>query len=473
MSNKYSISDKKVTTRGGLIPILKHIKRCKIPQVIRSYVKKRPFWSTYTNEDIFISLAMNMFCGKTRLRQIEDMRSKISIIPRLKIASHDTLGRALKSLATKNIIIESIPHRTRQVNETLVNYNTPLNQTLIKSSKRLGLLKPGKSYTMDMDATFVSTRCRDAKRHKKYKKLGFSPMVCMLDNIPVHISLRQGNASAALNLKTDAEICLDLLKQNKIKVGRFRSDGAGYNRDLLTYIDEQNIKYNVRMPFNGNNKGLKNKIENCNNWRDITIETEDMIWECEVGSFPYTMHNTTMKSKVICLKAPDLNTIEKLESEGEKERRLFIEKKMEELNEKGLLDTEKKSHDDAWVNYEGYNYKLIFTNDFDTSEEDLVLEYNKRGGCERTFHYLKDCGWKYPPFSDIAENNVYLIVSALAYNIFLSALMNFNEYVDGLDAKSRLPKFIDLFVEIACEIIDENNFEFYINDRKIDFGKIK
>lgn len=472
MKEIINISDKKVTTRGGLIPILKHIRKCRVPQVIRSYVKKRPFWSTYTNEDIFIGLATNMFCGKSRLRQIEDIRCNIGVIPKLNLASHDTLGRGLKSLATKNIIAETIPHRNRQINETLINYNTPLNKTLIKSTKRLGLLKPGKSYTMDMDATFVSTRCRDAKKHKQYKKLGFSPMVCMLDNIPIHVSLRQGNAAAALNIKTDAEMCLDMLRQNKIKVGRFRSDAAGYNKDLLTYLDEENIKYNVRMPLNGNNKTLKKKIENCDNWKDITIETEDMFWDCEVGSFPYMMHGTKMKSKVICLRMSTPKTMAELESDEEKERRLKVDQIMQSLREKGLLNTEKRNYKEAWVKHKDYIYKLIITNDFETSNEGLVLEYNKRGGCERTFQYLKDCGWKYPPFSDIAENNVYLIAIALAYNIFLSALMNFNEHVDGLNANSRLPKFIDLVIEVACEIISDTEFEFSLNDKKIDIRKI-
>ncbi|NQX97350.1 MAG: hypothetical protein HRT73_05645 [Flavobacteriales bacterium] len=64
MSKGIQISGKKITTRGGLIPILKHIYKCKIPQVIRSCIKKRPFWSTYTNEDVIIGLAMNVFCGK-------------------------------------------------------------------------------------------------------------------------------------------------------------------------------------------------------------------------------------------------------------------------------------------------------------------------------------------------------------------------------------------------------------------------
>ena len=472
MKNIIHISDKKITTRGGLIPILKHIKACGIPQIIRSCVKRRPFWSTYTNEDIFIGLAMNVFCGKSRISQIENIRSKISIIPGLKIGSHDAIGRALKNLATKNTIVESFSHKTQLLIKAMVNYNEPLNRMLIKSTKRLGLLKSGKSYTLDMDATFVSTRCRDAKRHKKNKKLGFSPMVCLIENIPVHVSLRNGNSGAALNLKNDTEICLRLLEENNIKVGRYRSDAAGYKKELLTFLDEKNIKYVVRMPLNKYYKTLVNKIKECENWKRTIIETTDMIWDCEITSIPYIMHDTTMKGRVVCLKVPDLETIKKQNSKEEEQRRLSIDKKMTELNEKGLLNTEGKTFDDAWVNLDGYNYKLIYTNDFEASNEALIYEYNARGGAERCFEYLKqDCGWKYPPFSEMAENNVYLIVSALAYNIFLSALMNFNKYVKGLNRKSRLPKFIDLVVEVACYIINDNTFEFYPNDEKIDFGK--
>lgn len=469
MKNTIQISDKKITTRGGLIPILKHIKACGIPQVIRSCVKKRPFWSTFTNEDIFISLAMNVFCGKNRISQIENIRSKISIIPGLKIGSHDAIGRALKSLITENTLVETFSNKTQLISYPTINYNTPLNKMLIKSTKRLGLLKQEKTYTIDIDATFVSTRCRDAKMNKKHRKLGFAPMVCLIDNKPVHISLREGNAGASLGLLKDVEICLGLLDENKIKVGRLRSDAAGYNRELLVYLDNRGIKFNVRMPLIG--KKIPDMLKEFNSWKSTVIETTDRIWDCEIASFPYTMINTTMKGRIICLKVPDLNTIEEIESEEEKERRLTINKKMIRLHGKGLLNTEKKPFDDAWVNLDGYNYKLIYTNDFDAFEEDLIKEYNARGGAERCFEYLKDCCWKYMPFSDMAANNVYLIVSALAYNIFQSALMNFNKYVKGLDSKSRLSKFIDLLVDVACHIIDDNTFEFYPIDGNIDFEK--
>ncbi len=473
MKNIIQISDKKITTRGGLIPILKHIRKCKIPQVIRSCVEKRPFWSTYANEDIFIGLAMNMFCGKKRISQIENIRSKISIIPGLKLGSHDTLGRALKNLATKNTVVETFNKRQQQFIKATINYNEPLSRLLIKSTKRLGLLKQGKSYTLDIDATFISTKCREAERHRKYKKIGFSPMVCMLDNIPVHVSLRNGNAAAALYLKNDIEKCLELLEESNIKVGRVRSDAAGYTKELLEYLDEKNIKFNIRMPLNKCFKNLVSKLKECDEWKRTVIETSDMIWDCDIASFPYVMHDTTMKGRVVCLKVPDLETIKEMESEEDSQRRLNINKKMLELNEKGLLNTEKKTFDNGWVNLDGYNYKIIYTNDFESSNEDLIYEYNKRGGCERCFEYLKqDCGWKYPPFSEMSENNVYLIVSALAYNIFLSALMNFNKYVKGLDSKSRLPKFIDFVVDVSCLIINDNTFEFYPIGEKIDFEKI-
>ncbi|NQX97351.1 MAG: transposase [Flavobacteriales bacterium] len=376
-------------------------------------------------------------------------------------------------MVTPTITVSNITrHGRAKIVETEINYNKALNETLIKSTKRLGLLHSSKKYTLDMDATFVSTKCQDAKANSRKKTLGYSPMVCLIERMPVHISFRCGNAGAAMNIREDFESCIELLNKSKVKIGRVRSDAAGYNKLFLEKINEMGIMFNVRMPFFKNNKGLTTRLDAYDNWKDVTIETSDQIWECEIGDINYDMYDSDMKGRIICLKVPDEETLAKT-IKGESERRLLIEKKLEKLEKKGLLKRKGKLHDDAWSNYKGFNYKLIFTNDFETSPKDLIIEYNKRGGAERNFEYLKnDFGWRYPPFMYLAENNVYLIITALINNIYISALRNFNKYVKGINNNTRLPMFIDIVIEIPCLIMGKDSFEFYVDKTTIDIAKI-
>lgn len=468
MSFDVKISNEKVTPYGGLIPILKLIKDSKIPQLIRSFTKKRPFWSTFSNEDAIIGLAMNIFCGKNRISQIERFRKKLSIIPNLKLPSHDTIGRVLKNLSTVSYTKETVD---KFVTKTEVNYNSPLNELLIKATKRLGLFQSGKTHTLDVDATFINTKCKDAKANTRKKSLGYSPMVCMIGRMPVHISLRSGNASGYLNVREDVESCINMLSKNNVKVGRVRSDAAGYNKDFLDYLNNNGIFFNIRMPFMTFGKTLVSSLRNCNNWENTIIETSDYIWECEIGEFRYNMNKSTTDYRIICLRQPDKET-KKNSSEEEFERIMNIEERMKQIDEKGLINRKGKLHEDVWTNFEGYDYKMIITNDFETSAKDLMLEYNKRGGAERNFEYLKkDFGWKYPPFMYMEDNNVYLIITALINNIFIGSLMSFKKYTIGFGYNSRLPKFIDIFILISCKI-EETSLTFYPNTEDIDFIKL-
>lgn len=467
-------SNRKITPYGGIVPILELIKKCKVPQAIRSTLGKRVDWATYEYDDVFIAMILTILCGGKRIDHISKLRKKLDLIPNLKLPSHDTLGRVMKKLATENDKNES--KENHRVSYAIINDNLPLNEMLVKTTKQLGLLNTHQPYTLDIDATFVYTKSKEAKRghngSNKTVKIGHSPMVCLIDNLPVYVSLRSGNSSSSLRLKETLDDSITLLNNENIKIGRVRSDGAlGSSTKTMDFLHERGIIFNTRKPFQKHGTTFM-KLFNDAEWSPIRIKTFHYIWDCEITDFPYKMYDSEHTYRIIALKAPSRKT-RKLQEipEGQFLLDKGLIDKIQTIKLEGF-DEPKGSNNphDGWVAHEGYVYKLLITNDFKSSPEQLILEYNKRGGTERNFDHLKNCSaWKIPPFMRLNENTVYLIVAALANNVFRASVKEFKAHVPGLYKNCTLATFKFLFIDVACAYI-RGEFVFY--DTDIAFEKI-
>jgi len=100
--------------------------------------------------------------------------------------------------------------------------------------------------------------------------------------------------------------------------------------------------------------------------------------------------------------------------------------------------------------------------------EEIVYEYNKRGNSERKFSFLKgEFGWKWPPFQWMEENNVFLIIAALANNIFVAIGDLFRKTVPYIKSNSRLKEFKFVFVDVACAFLNDT-YTFYSKDIDYD-----
>jgi hypothetical protein len=95
---------------------------------------------------------------------------------------------------------------------------------------------------------------------------------------------------------------------------------------------------------------------------------------------------------------------------------------------------------------------FIITNDWDVTEKEAILFYNKRGDSERVFDIQNnDFNWNSMPHSFLEENTVYLIIMAIAHILYKWLLNIFAEVVDGLSKTSRLKKFIFRFVATVAK----------------------
>lgn len=424
-------SNRNISPHGGIVPILKKIKEFRIPQVIRSCMGNRKKQSKYGYADIIIAWMLNNYCGGQKLNHITKYEKSLSIIPDLKLPSHDTLGRVMKKMATEKIIKRGTANRKTE-SEIESNENRILSNLLVKATKKTGLLKEGLSYTLDMDATFVPTECIDAKP-SYHSHTGFYPMVSCIDQLPVYISNRNGNVSPATEIKECLEKTINLLKENKIKIGKTRMDSGSYSLEALKYLNEQKIKFYV----GGVKRPATMKLLNEHpQWVPVQFETKNFFWDCEGAIIPFSLANDTNEYRLVVLRT----------------------------------SLEQSKRPAKWVDGGEYAYKIVITNDFKSSIEEVVKFYNQRGTSEHNFHVLKmHNGWKYPPFSYLNQNTVFFIIAALTNNIYQAILKSFAKTLSELRLNSRLNAFIKTFVMVTCEY---KNGIYYFGNNGIAYEKI-
>lgn len=86
-----------------------------------------------------------------------------------------------------------------------------------------------------------------------------------------------------------------------------------------------------------------------------------------------------------------------------------------------------------------YTYRCILTNDYTSTDRDIVEYYNKRGGAERVLDDMNNgFGWKRLPKSFMAENTVFLLLTALIRNFYRHLISDANMKSFGLKRTSRI-----------------------------------
>lgn len=471
---KVTVSNKRNFTEwGGLIPIINELYRLGIPGLVDSAFeidKPRVEQCKYKFSDAFTALIASTLCGGVRIDNITGLEKELELIPGLNIPSHDTIGRLMKEMAMEETSKE-VYHNDR-LNLNYYDDNIRLNKLLIQISKKMGCLEEGKEYILDADCTFINTRCVGALSAEGKDQYGFYPLVCLIGNFPIFFSNRNGNSSDRFRIAETIEMCIDLLREENIKIKTVRMDGAGYNRDLADMVNKRNIQILTTAPINKTYKKMWRQINASTEWKEVAIETANSFKECQICDIPYTLTDSDTVYRIICARIPIESTINEIETDEEKEFRQMMEEKMMKLDRKGVLKSHyKKYPNNEWKEYQKYKYKLILTNDFDSPAEDIIIQYNMRGDMEKQFSYMKqDFGWKWPPFKNMNENTVFFILTAIANNIYRGFHKKHSKHIPELELNARVNKFRKNFIKVLCYFLDDNSIEF--RGTEIDFEKI-
>lgn len=97
---------------------------------------------------------------------------------------------------------------------------------------------------------------------------------------------------------------------------------------------------------------------------------------------------------------------------------------------------------------------IILTNDFESDITDVVEFHNLRGGKERILDDMNNgFGWKHLPKSFMAENAVYLLMTALIRNFYKTIIRELNVKDLGLSITNRIKTFVFKYISVAAKWI--------------------
>ena len=358
----------------------------------------------YQYSEIAGSLSSVYFCGGDCVEDVTShLMPHLSLHPTLRTCCSDTILRGISELATVNTTYTSDTRKSYDFNAA-----TKLNSLLVKVLKNTGQLMAGESYDLDFDHQFIETEKYDAKM--TYKKFtGYSPGVAVIGDLIVGIENRDGNANVRFHQQDTLERIYSNLESENIHIKRSRMDCGSCSREIVETVEKHSELFYIR-------------ANRCGSLYDSLLAL--LGWQREqINGIGYELNSII---------------VEKLEG---KAYRLVIQRERR-------LDGEQ----DLWKGE--YTYRCILTNDYTSTNREIVEFYNLRGGKERIFDDMNNgFGWARLPKSFIAENTVFLLLTAMIRNFYKFLMGRIDAKAFGLEKCSRIKAFVFKFISVPAKWI--------------------
>lgn len=397
------IFDSNVTPFGGIHLIHQQLFAHGAIDFIDNQLGARVKTIGYNYSDILLSRIYTAFCGGNATEDVNYLKENtLKNLKGISIPSADTILRGDKELCVPCKYIETTPGKTNKI-----NINTKMNNFLVDSAIKFNQLNlEAKDLVYDFDHQFIPAEKYDAEYSYKNKK-GYFPGIATISNIPVYIEGRNGNCNVKTAQLSTHKRALNLLAGKGVKPRYARMDCGSYIKEVTDYFHKEDILFSIRA---SNSETLLTMAADTENWKPCTINFQDL----EVNSFKYQFGN--FEHRIIAYRMPN------------------------KTGQRSVFTNDAK------------NYLFIITNDWDISEKEAIIFYNKRGDSERVFDIQNnDFNWDSMPHSFLEENTVYLIIMAVAHVIYKWLLNIFAGVVKGLTKTSRLKKFIFRFVATVAK----------------------
>ena len=394
---KVSIKSEKITPFGGLFHVRELFFRYVGP-VINEMLGLRCTSYGYQYSEIAGSLSSVYFCGGDCVEDVTShLMPHLSLHPTLRTCSSDTILRGISELATVNTTYTSDTGKSYDFNAA-----TKLNSLLVKVLKNTGQLMAGESYDLDFDHQFIETEKYDAKM--TYKKFtGYSPGVAVIGDLIVGIENRDGNANVRFHQQDTLERIYSNLESENIM------DCGSCSREIVETVEKHSELFYIR-------------ANRCGSLYDSLLALRGWQRE-EINGIGY-----------------ELNSIIVEKWEG-KAYRLVIQRERRLDGEQDLWEGE-------------YTYRCILTNDYTSTNREIVEFYNLRGGKERIFDDMNNgFGWARLPKSFMAENTVFLLLTAIIRNFYKFLMGRLGTKAFGLKKCSRIKAFVFKFVSVPAKWI--------------------
>jgi len=405
-SNFFGMKVQKISTNvspfSGISFVNNEFNKVGMSQLIDSELGARVKTVGFSFSDIIKNLCNVFYSGGNCAEDIHTHLGKhLKSIPGNSVPSADTILRGIKELATSNSTFTS-----KQGNSYDFNINTNLNRLNIKSLLLTKQLEADTCYDFDYDNQIIVTEKYDTKHTYKHNK-GYFPGVATIGNKIVYIENRDGNANVKFEQASTLSRAYTLLKENGIKINRSRMDAGSYSKDIINVVAANGKLFYIRA-----NKcaELFRQITEIKKWE--TVEINYKIYEV-----------TSMTFTQFC---------------EEENYRLVI---MREKNDDNQVDM---------FTGDTFIYRTILTNDWQSTEKEVIEYYNQRGSSEKLFDVMNnDFGWKHLPCSFMNENTVYLIIMAMTKNFYNYFVEKVALVFEGIMKTTRLKRFIFRFISVA------------------------
>lgn len=394
----------KTTPFGGIHLIHKQLLAHGAIDFIDNQLGTRAKTRGYNYSDIILSRIYTTFCGGNATEDVNYVRDNtLNYLKGIDIPSADTILRGDVELSVQCENIETSSDKANKI-----NVNHKMNDFLISSAIEFNQLNSkDEDLIYDFDHQFIAADKYDAEYSYKQKK-GYFPGVATISNIPVYIEGRNGNCNVKTAQLSTHKRVLESLEKKGVKPRYARMDCGSYIKEVTDHFHDENILFSIRAL---NSETLLTMAVDTCNWESCTINFQDL----EVNSFKYQFGNHT--HRVIAYRIPN------------------------KTGQRSVFTNDAKK------------YMFIITNDWEISEKDAIIFYNKRGNSERVFDIQNnDFNWNSMPHSFLEENTVYLIIMAVAHIMYKWLLKIFAQVVDGITETSRLKKFIFRFVATVAKI---------------------
>lgn len=374
-----------------------------LSQLIDNELGRRVKTVGYSYSEIFRNLTNVFISGGSCAEDIHaaHLGQHLKSIPGNNVPSADTILRGVKELATQNTDYTSNQDKCYEF-----NINKKLNSLNIKSLLLTNELKKGTAYDFDYDNQVIATEKYDTKNTYKHTK-GYFPGVASIGNNIVYVENRDGNANVKFEQAATLTRAYSLLEENGIEINRSRMDAGSYSKDIIKVVAAHSKLFYIRA---NKSADLFRQITEIKTWQ--TVEINHKLYE--VASLAFTQFFE------------------------EKNYRLVI------MREKGKGNQVDMFTGDTFV------YRSILTNDWESSEKQVIEFYNQRGASEKLFDVMNnDFGWKHLPCSFMNENTAFLIITAMIKNFYNYFIGLVSKVFGNINPTSRIKRFMFNFISVA------------------------
>ena len=392
-----------VSPFAGVSFVNELFKGCGLDNLIDKELGLRSRLIGYQYSEIIRNLSNTFLAGGDHIEDINDehLKKHLKIIPDNNVPSPDTVLRGLTELSVNN---------TNYVSDSGISYNFNINTRLNRLDLKLLILtkqlQSGEYYDFDYDNQIFANEKYDAK-HTYKKNKGYFPGIATIGNKIVYIENRDGNANVKFKQAETLKNAFELLSEQGINVDRARMDAGSYAKDIIDVVAKNSKKFYIRANKSGN---LFERIKEITDWQTVEINYK----KYQVASISFTQFFEDRKYRLVIMR------------------------------EDGRTNQIDAFTEDTFI------YRSLLTNDYESTEKEVIEYYNQRGSSEKIFDVMNnDFGWKHLPFSFIDQNTSFMIVMAMIKNFYNYALEKISKVFPDIKPTTRLKRFIFRFISVA------------------------